>query len=92
MEKLLLRHLKGSKAGETETFALSAYPDLLIGRDPASAVRFDPAQDDLVGRQHARIQRDGPRGDDLHAVGSRQPQRHVPQQAAGQRQGGDPAR
>ncbi len=60
MEKLLLRHLKGSKAGETETFALSAYPDLLIGRDPASAVRFDPAQDDLVGRQHARITRDGP--------------------------------
>ena len=60
MEKLLLRHLKGSKAGETETFALSAYPDLLIGRDPAAAVRFDPAQDDLVGRQHARITRDAP--------------------------------
>jgi serine protease Do len=60
MEKLLLRHLKGSKAGETETFALSAYPELLIGRDPAAAVRFDPSQDDLVGRQHARIARDGP--------------------------------
>ncbi|MBC7842639.1 MAG: trypsin-like peptidase domain-containing protein [Gemmatimonadaceae bacterium] len=60
MEKLLLRHLKGSKAGETETFALSAYPELLIGRDPAAAVRFDPAQDDLVGRQHARITRDAP--------------------------------
>ena len=60
MEKLLLRHLKGSKAGETETFALSAYPDLMIGRDPQAAVRFDPAQDDLVGRQHARITRDGP--------------------------------
>ena len=60
MDKLLLRHLKGSKAGETETFAVSAYPELLIGRDPASAVRFDPAQDDLVGRQHARISRDGP--------------------------------
>ncbi len=60
MEKLLLRHLKGSKAGETETFALSAYPELLIGRDPAAAVRFDPAQDDLVGRQHARISRDAP--------------------------------
>jgi serine protease Do len=60
MDKLLLRHLKGSKAGETETFAISAYPELLIGRDAASAVRFDPAQDDLVGRQHARITRDGP--------------------------------
>ena len=60
MEKLLLRHLKGSKAGETETFAVSAYPELLIGRDPAAAVRFDPAQDDLVGRQHARITRDAP--------------------------------
>jgi serine protease Do len=60
MEKLLLRHLKGSKAGETENFALSAYPEILIGRDPASALRFDPAQDDLVGRQHARITRDGP--------------------------------
>ena len=60
MEKLLLRHLKGSKAGETETFALTAYPELLIGRDPAAAVRFDPSQDDLVGRQHARITRDAP--------------------------------
>jgi len=60
MHTLLLRHLKGSKAGETETFALSAYSELMIGRDPASAVRFDPAQDDLVGRQHARITRDGP--------------------------------
>ncbi|MCC7055314.1 MAG: trypsin-like peptidase domain-containing protein [Gemmatimonadaceae bacterium] len=59
MEKLHLKHLKGSKAGETETFALSAYSELLIGRDPAAAVRFDPAQDDLVGRQHARIARDG---------------------------------
>jgi serine protease Do len=58
MEKLLLRHLKGSKAGETETFALSAYAELTIGRDPASAVCFDPAKDDLVGRQHARISRD----------------------------------
>jgi S1-C subfamily serine protease len=60
MHTLLIRHLKGSKAGETETFALSAYSEVLIGRDPASAVRFDPAQDDLVGRHHARITRDGP--------------------------------
>lgn len=59
MEKLHLKHVKGSKAGETETFLLSAYSELLIGRDPAATVRFDPAQDDLVGRQHARITRDG---------------------------------
>jgi serine protease Do len=62
MEKLILRHLKGSKAGTTDTFALSSYSEVLIGRDPACPVQFDPAQDDLVGRQHARIVRDTPDG------------------------------
>lgn len=58
MEKVILRHLKGSKATQVEEFALDQFSELVIGRDPAAGVRFDPEKDDLVGRQHARIARD----------------------------------
>ncbi len=58
MEKVILRHLKGSKASQIEDFPLQQFVELTIGRDPASTVRFDPDKDDLVGRQHARIARD----------------------------------
>jgi serine protease Do len=60
MEKVLLTHQKGSKSGTTDTFALSQYPQLLLGRDVTATVRFDATQDDVVGRLHARISRDGP--------------------------------
>lgn len=58
MEKVILRHLKGSKATQVEEFALDQFSELVIGRDPTAGVRFDPEKDDLVGRQHARIARD----------------------------------
>jgi S1-C subfamily serine protease len=58
MEKVILRHLKGSKATQVEEFALDQFSELVIGRDPSAGVRFDPEKDDLVGRQHARITRD----------------------------------
>ncbi|MGQ0641686.1 MAG: trypsin-like peptidase domain-containing protein [Gemmatimonadaceae bacterium] len=58
MEKVILRHLKGSKATQVEEFALDQFSELIIGRDPSAGVRFDPEKDDLVGRQHARIARD----------------------------------
>jgi S1-C subfamily serine protease len=58
MEKVILRHLKGSKATQVEEFALDQFSELVIGRDPSAGVRFDPEKDDLVGRQHARIARD----------------------------------
>ena len=62
MERVTLRHLKGSRATEVEEFDLHEFAELTIGRDPAAAVRFDPDKDDLVGRQHARIARLGTEG------------------------------
>jgi len=62
MERVTLRHLKGSRASDVEEFTLAEFAELTIGRDPAAAVRFDPDKDDLVGRQHARIARLGTEG------------------------------
>ncbi len=58
MERVILRHLKGSKAGTADEFALADISELTLGRDPIAQVQFDSDKDDLVGRQHARILRD----------------------------------
>jgi serine protease Do len=58
MERVVLRHLSGAKGQQVESIALDKAGDLLIGRDLAAHVRFDPEHDDLVGRQHARILQD----------------------------------
>lgn len=58
MDRVILRHLKGSKASQQEEFPLAQFVELVLGRDPSATVRFDPEKDDLVGRQHARIARD----------------------------------
>jgi S1-C subfamily serine protease len=58
MERIVLRHLKGSKAGQTEEFALNQHKELVFGREANAAVRFDPDRDDVVGRNHARLAQD----------------------------------
>ena len=58
MERVILRHLKGSKSGSADEFPRTSVTELTIGRDPMAQIRFDPDKDDLVGRQHARIQAD----------------------------------
>jgi serine protease Do len=58
MERIVLRHLSGSKANQVEEFPLSHFKELVIGRDPSSTVKYDPDRDDLVGRQHAKITQD----------------------------------
>ncbi len=58
MDRVILRHLKGSKASQQEEFPIQNFAELVFGRDPSSSVRFDPEKDDLVGRQHARITRE----------------------------------
>jgi S1-C subfamily serine protease len=58
MKRILLRHLSGSKASQTEEFPLSHFSELLIGRDPSSTVKYDPDKDDLVGRRHAKLTAD----------------------------------
>ncbi|WP_353125496.1 FHA domain-containing protein [Parapedobacter pyrenivorans] len=51
-----IRYKAGIKANQTESFDF-ALPELRIGRDPASEIRFDPEQELTVSRQHARIVR-----------------------------------
>jgi S1-C subfamily serine protease len=58
MERIVLRHLSGSKANQVEEFPLNHFKELTIGRDPSNAVKYDPDRDDLVGRQHAKITQD----------------------------------
>jgi pSer/pThr/pTyr-binding forkhead associated (FHA) protein len=57
MERMVFRHLSGSKANQVEEFPLDQFEELTIGRDPSAVVRFDP-DNDLVSRQHAKIVRD----------------------------------
>lgn len=58
MERMLIKHLSGSKANQVEEFALKHHNELIFGRDTSATVKYDPDRDDLVGRQHARITRD----------------------------------
>src|SRR5215467_3495484 len=58
MERIVLRHLSGSKANQVEEFPLNHFKELTIGRDPSTTVKYDPDRDDLVGRQHAKITQD----------------------------------
>lgn len=58
MEKMLLKHLEGSKSGQTERFDLPLSNDIILGRDTAAQIIFDPIKDDLVSRLHARLAQD----------------------------------
>lgn len=58
MERMLIKHISGSKANQVEEFALRHYNELTFGRDTDTTVKYDPDRDDLVGRQHARITKD----------------------------------
>ena len=55
MERIVLRHLSGSKAQQIEEFPLAHFSELSIGREPNCTIKYDPDRDDLVGRQHAKI-------------------------------------
>jgi S1-C subfamily serine protease len=58
MEKMLLKHIEGSKSGQTERFDLPLNCEVLFGRDPSSQIVFDSNKDDLVSRLHARLSQD----------------------------------
>jgi serine protease Do len=58
MERMIIKHLTGSKANQVEEFALKHHNELIFGRETNSTVKYDPDRDDLVGRQHAKIQKD----------------------------------
>ena len=55
MERMLIKHLSGSKANQVEEFAIKHHNELIFGRDVSATVKYDPDRDDLVGREHAKI-------------------------------------
>jgi len=55
IERLIIRHLAGSKANQIEQLPVGNIREFTIGRDPSSTVAFDPASDSVVSRQHAAI-------------------------------------
>lgn len=58
MERMIIKHLSGSKANQVEEFALKHHSELVFGRETTSTVQYDPERDDLVGRRHAKIAKD----------------------------------
>jgi serine protease Do len=57
-QKLIIRHLSGSKTNQTNEYLFADFKDLLIGWDEGVDIRYDPDEDDLVSRRHAIILRE----------------------------------
>ncbi len=55
MQKVIVRHISGKRANQTDEFAVGNFSELLVGRDESAAVRFDPTSEDLVSRRHLQI-------------------------------------
>lgn len=55
MVRLIFRHLTGARATEIDIVPIGAHRELILGRAPSAAVRFDAQRDVRVGRHHARI-------------------------------------
>lgn len=53
MQKIIIKHLKGLKTNQTETFELP-FTELIIGRDSSANIKIDEG-DDRVSRNHAKI-------------------------------------
>ncbi len=55
--RLVLRHLRGSMAGATQTFRSAS---LMLGRDATNDIAFDPFHDATVSGHHAEIRWQAP--------------------------------
>lgn len=58
MNKILIRHLSGSRANQVDQFPGSP-TEIVFGREPGVTVHYDENRDDLVSRQHVKITVDG---------------------------------
>jgi len=58
MQRVIIRHISGSKADQCEEFPLDQFKVLTLGRNTDQIIQFDPDKDDLVSRKHARISRE----------------------------------
>jgi serine protease Do len=55
MQRIVVRHLSGSKANQVEEFPTNHFNEITLGRDPSATVKYDPDRDDLVSSLHAQI-------------------------------------
>ncbi|KAF0129969.1 MAG: FHA domain-containing protein, partial [Methylocystaceae bacterium] len=55
IERIIIRHLSGSKANQIEQLPVGDAREFTIGRDPTSKIAFDPVGDSVVSRKHALI-------------------------------------
>ena len=55
MVRMVFRHISGSRATEVDLVSLDVHREVILGRAPSAAVRFDARVDTTVGRYHARI-------------------------------------
>jgi hypothetical protein len=46
MPNLIFRHISGTRATEVDVVAIGAHRELILGRAPSAAVRFDARFDD----------------------------------------------
>ncbi|MBI4874761.1 MAG: trypsin-like peptidase domain-containing protein [Acidobacteria bacterium] len=54
-QRVVLRHLSGSKTGRVDKFGVEGRHELTIGRTVNCSVRFDKPGDDLVAPMHAKV-------------------------------------
>lgn len=70
MQRIVIRHLSGSKAHQTELIKQNDQTEITFGRGRMCTVRYDATRDAVVGRLHARLILDSPDGlilVDLHS-------------------------
>jgi pSer/pThr/pTyr-binding forkhead associated (FHA) protein len=55
MQRILIRHISGTRANQVDDFNAEGFKEILIGREEGASVRYDGEREDLVSRMHARI-------------------------------------
>lgn len=55
MQRILIRHISGTRANQVDDFNAEGFREILIGREEGASVRYDGEREDLVSRTHARI-------------------------------------
>ena len=55
MQRIIIKHVSGSKANQVDTFAVDQCQTLTLGRGSAQTIKYDPDWDDTVSREHATI-------------------------------------
>jgi hypothetical protein len=53
--RIVIYHLAAARSKQVEEFALDTFDEITLGRDAASTIRFDAADEDSVAPTHARI-------------------------------------